>query len=249
MKAARGRRGLLLQTSKQRHLATKMVWPFSSSNNAQAAEEPQQERSGYECAPYTVLETAADYQVRRYPSMKWATVTMIRSPQTPNKSFMKLFGYISGANEVTRPILYSESDLNLGRATAQVISNVCKKDEAKISMTVPVSTKVTTLAEKDGPVQREEMGFYVPGSHQEAPPNPKGEVTIVTRPEMTVFVRTFGGFAKDKDWEEQREQLMASLRGREDFDAVNTKEYFRQGFDAPFKFWNRKNEVFLVKSD
>jgi len=223
MKAASGRRGLflLLQTSNQRQLATKMVWPFSSSNNAQAAEEPEQERSGYECAPYTVLETAADYQVRRYPSMKWATVTMTRSPQTPNKSFMKLFGYISGANE----------------------------DEAKISMTVPVSTKVTTLAEKDGPVQREEMGFYVPGSHQEAPPNPKGEVTIVTRPEMTVFVRTFGGFAKDKDWEEQREQLMASLRGREDFDAVNTKEYFRQGFDAPFKFWNRKNEVFLVKSD
>jgi len=226
MKAARGRRGLflnllLLQTSKQWQLATKMVWPFSSSSNAQAAEEPEQERSGYECAPYTVLETAADYQVRRYPSMKWATVTMTRSPQTPNKSFMKLFGYISGANE----------------------------DEAKISMTVPVSTKVTTLAEEDGQVQREEMGFYVPGSHQEAPPNPKGEVTIVTRPEMTVFVRTFGGFAKDKDWEEQREQLMASLRGRDDFDAVNTKEYFRQGFDAPFKFWNRKNEVFLVKSD
>jgi len=197
-----------------------MVWPFSSSN-AQAAEEPEEERSGYECAPYTVLETAPDYQVRRYPSTKWATVTMTRSPQTPNKSFMKLFGYISGANE----------------------------DEAKISMTVPVSTKVTTLAEEDGQVQREEMGFYVPGSHQEAPPNPKGEVTIVTRPEMTVFVRTFGGFAKDKDWEEQREQLMASLRGRDDFDAINTKEYFRQGFDAPFKFWNRKNEVFLVKSD
>jgi len=225
MKAVRGRRGLslnflLLQTSKQQQqLAKKMVWPFSSSS-AQA-EEAEEERSGYECAPYTVLETAADYQVRRYPSTKWATVTMTRSPQTPNKSFMKLFGYIQGANE----------------------------DEAKISMTVPVSTKVTTLTDEDGPVQREEMGFYVPVSHQEAPPNPKGEVTIVTRPEMTVFVRTFGGFAKDKDWEEQREQLMASLRGREDFGDINTKEYFRQGFDAPFKFWNRKNEVFLVKNE
>ena len=30
-----------------------------------------------------------------------------------------------------------------------------------------------------------------------------------------------------RDWEEQRDQLMASLRGRDDFDAVNTKEYFR----------------------
>jgi len=224
MKAVKGRRGvylnlLLLQTLKQQQLGKKMVWPFSSSNLQ--AEEPEQERSGYECAPYIVLETAADYQVRRYPSAKWATVTMTRSSQTPNKSFMKLFGYISGANE----------------------------DEAKISMTVPVSTKVTTLEDEDGSLQSEEMGFYVPVSHQESPPNPKGEVAIVTRPEMTVFVRTFGGFAKDKNWEEQREQLMASLRGRDDFGDINTKEYFRQGFDSPFKFWNRKNEVFLVKSD
>merc|ERR1712222_217399 len=156
-----GRRGvylnlLLLQTLKQQPLGKKMVWPFSSSSLQ--AEEPEQERSGYECAPYTVLETAADYQVRRYPSAKWATVTMTRSQQTPNKSFMKLFGYISGANE----------------------------DEAKISMTVPVATKVTAEEEENeegGPLMKEEMGFYVPTSHQESPPKPKGEVTIVTRPE------------------------------------------------------------------
>ena len=36
---------------------------------------------------------------------------LFRSPQTPNKSFMKLFGYISGANEVIHPILYSETHL------------------------------------------------------------------------------------------------------------------------------------------
>merc|ERR1711997_662275 len=188
----------------KKHQLEKMVWPFSSSN-AQP-EVVEQERAGYECAPYCVLETAEDYQVRRYPSTKWATVTMTRSQQTPNKSFMKLFGYISGANE----------------------------EEEN---------------EEGGPLMKEEMGFYVPTSHQESPPKPKGEVTIVTRPEMTVFVRTFGGFAKDNGWEKQRDQLMASLRGREDFEAINTKEYYRVGYDAPFKFWNRKNEVFVVKSD
>ena len=31
-------------------------------------------RSGYECAPYTILETAENYEVRSYPSVKWATV-------------------------------------------------------------------------------------------------------------------------------------------------------------------------------
>ena len=29
----------------------------------------------------------------------------------------------------------------------------------------------------------------------------------------------------------------------------NHKSIFRVGYDAPFKFWNRKNEVFVVKSD
>ena len=71
----------------------------------------------------------------------------------------------------------------------------------------------------------------------------------------------------NRDWEEQRELLMESLKGRDDFGSINTDEYFRcrkkstmnlvwkslpifrQGFDAPFKFWNRKNEVFLVKND
>ena len=71
----------------------------------------------------------------------------------------------------------------------------------------------------------------------------------------------------NRDWEDQRELLMESLKGRDDFGSINTDEYFRcrknrrwtwfgsdcpffrQGFDAPFKFWNRKNEVFLVKND
>jgi len=71
----------------------------------------------------------------------------------------------------------------------------------------------------------------------------------VTRPEMTVFVKTFGGFAKDKDWREQKEQLLASLEGHPDYSRINTTEYYWNSHDAPFKFWNRKNEVFLVKND
>ena len=45
----------------KKHQLGKMVWPFSSSN-AQP-EVVEQERAGYECAPYSVLETAEDYQV------------------------------------------------------------------------------------------------------------------------------------------------------------------------------------------
>jgi len=43
-------------------------------------------------------------------------------------------------------------------------------------MTVPVSTRVSTVDQEDARVTREEMGFYVPEEHQAAPPPPTGEV-------------------------------------------------------------------------
>lgn len=52
------------------------------------------------------------------------------------------------------------------------------------------------------------------------------QVSIVTRPEMTVFVRTFGGFAKDKDWREQKDKLLASLEDHPDYARINTDEFY-----------------------
>merc|ERR1712176_182640 len=205
----------------------KMVFSWFSSNPAGQV-EPEVTRSGYECAPYSVLEHHEDYQVRQYPSKKWATVTFDKSGGQPSNenpmsknyrsqpqssSFMKLFAYISGTNQ----------------------------GEAKISMTVPVSTLVV-----DG---KEHMGFYVPEQHQEDTPKPHEdqEVKIVQRPDLTAFVRQFGGFAKDEDWEREKEALKKSLEGRDDFDEIDFDQFYRQGYDAPFKFWNRKNEVFFAK--
>jgi len=214
-----------------------MVWSWFSSGEGVVNDQPETSRGGYECAPYSILETLDDYQVRLYPSRKWATVLFEKqendknndSPlssnwkeQPQNKSFMKLFGYITGTNE----------------------------DSSKISMTVPVSTRVSQAESDQGHiVTQEEMGFYVPEQFQEETPQPKPdqEVAIKTRPEMVAYVRQFGGFAKEKDWKEQKEALRKSLENREDFGQIQTDEYFRQGFDAPYKFWNRKNEIFFIK--
>jgi len=155
---------------------------FSSADPA----EPEVTRGGYECAPYTVLEHNDLYQVRNYPSNKWATVSYEEPGKTDNgmplaeehkkqtsTSFRKLFNYISGTNE----------------------------PGAKISMTVPVSTMVV-----EG---KEQMGFYVPSSLQEDTPEPKEgqEVEIVQRPELTAYVKQFSGFPKYEDWKAQKEDL------------------------------------------
>ena len=104
---------------------------FKSSAEVTPAPAPETERGGYECAPFTILETTDTYQVRSYPQRKWATVTYEKPASGPanndlpmtkdwnqqpqNNSFRKLFRYITGDNE----------------------------GGAKISMTVPVSTKVS----------------------------------------------------------------------------------------------------------
>merc|ERR1712212_1242355 len=198
-------------------------WFSSGGDSGVGDAVPETERGGYERAPYTILETRPEYQVRNYPARKWATVVhekheyqvnndmSMSDDQPQNRSFRKLFSYITGANETG----------------------------AKISMTVPVSTKVTA----------EDMGFYVPSELQESVPPPKADqnVKVILRPEMTAYVREFSGYAKDKDWQEQKKKLRKDLEGRDDFGDINFDMYYRQGFDSPFKFWGRKNEVFFVK--
>merc|ERR1711872_1021370 len=171
--------------------SSRMVFSWLSSGGGEAV--PETERGGYECAPYTIIETQSEYQVRNYPARKWATVVHEKyeghtnsdmplsqewKKQPQNKSFMKLFNYITGAIETG----------------------------AKISMTVPVSTKVTSEKLDEKVIMKEEMGFYVPSEHQESAPPP-----------------------------------------RDDYGDINFDLYYRQGFDAPYKFWGRKNEVFFIK--
>ncbi|MEO9592293.1 SOUL family heme-binding protein [Rhodopirellula bahusiensis] len=61
-------------------------------------------RAGYESAEYKVIESDGEFEVREYPDlMLVATKTKI-DPQGRDGSFMKLFRYISGANEAEQKI-------------------------------------------------------------------------------------------------------------------------------------------------
>ena len=56
-------------------------------------------RSAYESAEYTVLESDSPFETREYPDLMMATTNMQSESQGKDGSFMRLFQYISGANE------------------------------------------------------------------------------------------------------------------------------------------------------
>ncbi len=61
-------------------------------------------RAGYESAEYTVVQSDGKFEVREYPDlMLVATKTKIDA-QGRDGSFMKLFRYISGANQSEQKI-------------------------------------------------------------------------------------------------------------------------------------------------
>lgn len=56
-------------------------------------------RSAYEAAEYTVIESDAEFEIREYPDLMLATTDMQFEEQGEDGSFMRLFRYISGAND------------------------------------------------------------------------------------------------------------------------------------------------------
>ena len=61
-------------------------------------------RAGYESAEYTVVEKDGNIEIREYPDLMLASVDTSVDSQGRDGSFMKLFRYISGANESDQKI-------------------------------------------------------------------------------------------------------------------------------------------------
>lgn len=73
-------------------------------------------RAGYESAEYTVLESDGAFEIRDYPDLMLAATDSTLDAQGRDGSFMRLFQYISGANEAEQSIamttpVFMEGDL------------------------------------------------------------------------------------------------------------------------------------------
>jgi len=61
-------------------------------------------RTAYESAEYQVIESDGKYEVREYPDLMLVATTTKLDAQGRDGSFMRLFRYISGANEAEQKI-------------------------------------------------------------------------------------------------------------------------------------------------
>jgi DNA gyrase inhibitor GyrI len=64
----------------------------------------QTSRSAYESAPYRVVRADGKFELRDYPALTVAETPMAQRGSRADGSFMRLFGFISGDNEVKEKI-------------------------------------------------------------------------------------------------------------------------------------------------
>ena len=61
-------------------------------------------RGAYESAEYTVLDSESPFEIREYPELMLATTNTQLDLRGDDGSFMRLFRYISGANDAQKKI-------------------------------------------------------------------------------------------------------------------------------------------------
>jgi hypothetical protein len=105
-----------------------------------------------------------------------------------------------------------------------------------IAMTSPVRME---MSEKGST-----MSFVMPEKYQESDlPKPKDSgVHIVKSSPQYVAVIRFGGYADDAKINEKRDELLALIQKK---GIKVAGEYSFLGYNAPFQFWGRKNEVVI----
>jgi len=174
--------------------------------------------NGLDCPLFTVINTTADYEVRKYPVSYWTSTSFeARNLTVPEEEgFNRLFNYISGAND----------------------------RHEKVPMTAPVQVRITP---GQGPFcdSTYVVSFFVPFALQpdKAPQPTQPGVYLRTEAEHTAFVRVFGGFAKETDVTQQAASLYESLA--RDNVSFNSTFYVSAGYDSPYKVFDRHNEVWF----
>ncbi|CAO2194358.1 unnamed protein product [Urochloa humidicola] len=179
---------------------------------------------GAETPQYTTVHAESDFEVRLYRDTVWMSAP---TPDIPSfhvatkLGFHRLFQYLMGAN------------LNSSR----------------IRMTTPVLTSVVPGA---GPLHSSAyfVRLYLPAKYQASPPVPLPELNL--HPDRwsshCIAVRSFSGYARDKNVVEEAEKLAMSLSRSPWANSTNypsKNAYSIAQYSSPFRIISRVNEVWF----
>lgn len=105
----------------------------------------------------------------------------------------------------------------------------------KIAMTSPVAMSLEDSVT---------MMFMVPKKYdKESLPEPnQSQINFREEPAKTVASITFGGWADDKKIEKYKQKLIAALNAE---GITHSNRFYFLGYNAPYEFFNRKNEVIV----
>lgn len=109
-------------------------------------------RGAYESAEYKVIQSDGSFEVREYPDLMLAATSTNLDSQGRDGSFMKLFRYISGANEssqkieMTTPVFMER----LNEESAVQMGFVMPKEIAEKGVPKPTGEKVEVRKRKAG---------------------------------------------------------------------------------------------------
>jgi hypothetical protein len=97
-----------------------------------------------ESAPYEVLETIDDVEIRRYPTLILAKV----KGMTEDMAFRILFRYITGGNKVRKDIAMTVPVISSGPTYQRIaMTRPVLSDEDSFSFVMPSSYKISTVPE------------------------------------------------------------------------------------------------------
>ncbi len=174
---------------------------------------------GLECPKFNILEQLnTNIEIREYEDSNWVSVDMKGDKEQSKKSFWSLFNYISGKNS----------------------------NKEKIEMSAPVLMKFSSKIPFSSEESYGSMSFFLGYKFQEdglAPEPTENEVYLNKLPSKKYAVISYSGYSNEKDQLVNLVKLGTYL-SRNGFIYVN-EYYFYAGYDAPYKFWNRHNEILV----
>jgi hypothetical protein len=181
---------------------------------------------------YESLESADEYEIRRYPQ----TVLVETTAESENAAFWRLYRYIAGENEPSEEIAMTAPVASSGETipmTAPVRTD--RGDGESVSMTAPIRTDRTG--------DEVSMAFYLPPEYtpERAPAPTDPAVQLAVEPARTLAVKRFSWYATDRRVERNERALLEALTERGiDVRGASVLLQYNDPWTPPFM---RRNEV------